>query len=97
VLRGMTKEQVELAMGEPDIRDTDKDGNERWSYLRSEGTILLDAIFDPKTGTVLKGAKRDTTLGLKRKAEAAKKKGAAKRKKEDDKAGGMYTTGTPLE
>ena len=96
IIRGMNKEQVEMAMGEPDYRDKDRDGNERWSYLRSEGTILLDAIFDPKTGIVMKGAKRDTELGRKRKAAATKKKET--RNTIDDKtAGGVYTTGTPLE
>ena len=97
IIRGMTKEQVELAMGEPDFKDKDKNGDERWSYVRSEGTILLDAIFDPKTGLIAKGAKRDTELGLKKKAAAAKKKAAAARKQNNDKAGGNYTTGTPLE
>lgn len=74
VIRGMSKEQVELTMGVPDIVGKDKNGDEMWSYYRSEGTILLDAIFDSKTGLVDRGAKRDTELGLRKKAEAAKKK-----------------------
>lgn len=94
---GMTKDQVLMAMGEPDYKDKDKSGNERWSYIRSNGTVLLDAIFDPRTGHVMKGAKRDTELGLKNKA-AKKKAAAAKRKQEEETyAGGNYTTGTPLE
>ena len=94
---GMTKDQVLMAMGEPDYKDKDKSGNERWSYIRSNGTVLLDAIFDPRTGHVMKGAKRDTELGLKKKAAVAKKKAAAKRKMDETYAGGNYSTGTPLE
>lgn len=47
VISGMTKEEVELAMGEPFKVMHDKEGGEIWLYARSND-VILDVWFDEK-------------------------------------------------
>ncbi|MCR5197284.1 MAG: outer membrane protein assembly factor BamE [Prevotella sp.] len=47
VIRGMSKDEVELAMGEPAATMVDNDGNDIWLYARSNG-VVLDVWFDSK-------------------------------------------------
>jgi hypothetical protein len=47
VIRGMSKEEVEMAMGEPISKLVDSDGNDKWLYNRSNG-VILDVWFDAK-------------------------------------------------
>ena len=47
VIRGMSKDEVQLAMGEPVSTIVDSDGNDIWLYARSNG-VVLDVSFDSK-------------------------------------------------
>ena len=47
VIRGMSKDEVELAMGEPARTIIDNEGNDIWLYVRSNG-VVLDVWFDSK-------------------------------------------------
>ena len=47
VIRGMSKDEVQLAMGEPVSTMVDNDGNDIWLYARSNG-VVLDVWFDAK-------------------------------------------------
>ena len=47
VITGMTKEEVEMALGEPFKKTYDSQGDEIWQYTRSNG-VILDVLFDEK-------------------------------------------------
>jgi hypothetical protein len=59
VIRGMSKEEVEMAVGEPFKNTYDADGNEMWSYARSND-VILDVWFDEK-GNVTQAKARKAT------------------------------------
>ena len=48
VIRGMSRDEVEMAVGEPFKTTRDADGNEMWSYARSND-VILDVWFDEKS------------------------------------------------
>ena len=47
VITGMSKEEVEMALGEPFKKTYDSQGDEIWQYTRSNG-VILDVLFDEK-------------------------------------------------
>ena len=71
VIRGMTKEQVEMAMGEANQKETDN-GEEKWMYNRSNG-VIFEVWFDNSTGLVRDDKARLSAEEAKRRAAAAKK------------------------
>ena len=100
VIPGMSKEEVEMAMGEAIQRVVEGDGTERWMYSRSNG-VILDVWFNKDTETVKKAKARLSAEEAKKRATAAKKKPASRKKmsanNDETYAGGAHTTGTPLE
>ena len=82
VINGMTKEEVELAMGEPYNKSFDAEGNEIWMYARSND-VILDVWFDEK-GYVLQAKARKAT------DEPVKTKNTGKRSAKS-RAGGHHT------
>lgn len=88
VIRGMTKDEVLLAMGEPVSKITDSDGNDMWLYARSNG-VVLDVKFDVK-GLVKQAKAR---VGD---ASKAKSSSSSKKKNVGGIPGGTMKTGTPL-
>ena len=101
VIRGMSKEEVEMAVGEPFRKVVEESGEEKWMYSRSNG-VILDVWFDKDTSHVRLAKARLSAEEAKKRAAAAKKKQpAAKRKAAKDDyetyAGGEHSTGTPLQ
>lgn len=47
VIHGMSKEEVEMAMGEPFKTVVESDGTDKWMYARSNG-VILDVWFDER-------------------------------------------------
>ena len=101
VIRGMSKEEVEMAVGEP-FRKVVENGEDKWMYSRSNG-VILDVWFDKETSHVRLAKARLSAEEAKKRAAAAaakKKKAAPKPKNPNDDemyAGGEHTTGTPLQ
>jgi hypothetical protein len=93
VINGMTKEEVEMAMGEAFKKTFDAEGGEMWMYARSND-VILDVWFDEK-GYV--------TMAKARKAEDEPVKGKAAKGKRSAKSQAWHATqntkknGTPLE
>ena len=87
VIPGMSKGEVQLAVGEPASKIVDSDGLDMWLYARSNG-VILDVKFDAK-GKV-KSAK----------ARAGNKQNSSKKKSSRRNVGGIQggtmETGTPL-
>ncbi len=82
VIRGMKKEEVEMAMGEPFRKLTEANGEEKWMYSRSNG-VILDVWFYAETGLVREAKARLSAEEAQKRALEAKKKGAAKRKAQE--------------
>lgn len=62
VIAGMTEDEVQLAVGEPDDRQTDHNGLYRWIYDRSKGKVLV--VHFGRNGLVQKyttDTKKNTT------------------------------------
>jgi hypothetical protein len=62
VIAGMTEDEVQLAVGEPDNRQTDPNGLYRWIYDRSKGKVLV--VHFGRNGLVQKyttDTKKNTT------------------------------------
>lgn len=92
VIPGMTKDEVELAVGEANFRSTDSEGREMWMYARSNG-VILDVKFNSK-GIVQQVKAREGNKGGKSgKGSTAKK---SQRKNVGGIPGGTMKTGTPL-
>ena len=89
VINGMSKEEVEMAMGEAFKKTYDADGGEMWMYTRSND-VILDVWFDEKGYVTLAKARRanDDPINGKR----TKGKRSAK-----SRAGNVAKNGTPLE
>jgi hypothetical protein len=88
VIPGMSKDEVQLAVGEPVSKIVDSEGLDMWLYARSNG-VILDVKFDAK-GKV-KSAK----------ARAGNKKATSSNKKNTRRnvggiIGGTMETGTPI-
>ena len=84
VIRGMTKEQVEMAMGEANQKEQDN-GEEKWMYNRSNG-VIFEVWFDNHTGLVRDDKARLSAEEAKRRAAAAKKKKAPSGKHKSNNA-----------
>ena len=82
VIRGMKREEVEMAMGEPFRKLTEANGEEKWMYSRSNG-VILDVWFYAETGLVREAKARLSAEEAQKRALEAKKKGAAKRKAQE--------------
>ncbi len=100
VIRGMNRDQVLLAMGEPFRTVVEDNGNEKWMYSRSNG-VIFDVWFDRETGLVVndkarKGTDDDkkTTTTAKRKKPSPVRKASSREYTETD---GDFTTGTPIQ
>jgi hypothetical protein len=90
VINGMTKEEVELAMGEPFKKVFDAEGGEMWMYTRSND-VILDVWFDEK-GYVTKAKARRAN------DEPVNKKNRGKRSAKSMAGhGSTKQNGTPLE
>ena len=88
VIPGMSKDEVQLAVGEPASKIVDSEGLDMWLYARSNG-VILDVKFDAK-GKV-KSAK----------ARAGNKQATTSQKKNSRRnvggiQGGTMETGTPI-
>ena len=88
VIPGMSKDEVQLAVGEPASKIVDSEGLDMWLYARSNG-VILDVKFDAK-GKV-KSAK----------ARAGNKQATSRKKKNSRRnvggiQGGTMETGTPI-
>ena len=82
VIRGMSKDEVELAMGEAFRKTYDASGNEMWMYARSND-VILDVWFDEK-GYVTQAKARKATdepANVKGKRSAKSRAGGSTSKK----------------
>jgi uncharacterized Zn finger protein len=61
VIRGMSEDEVQLAMGEPYSKIVNSDGIHQWMYARSNG-VVLDVFFDDK-GKVKQAKARKAIVG----------------------------------
>ena len=87
VIAGMSKDEVQMAMGEPFSMTKDTNGTDVWMYARSNG-VILDVWFNAK-GHVTKAKARAT--------KATKSKGSTSRQRDNDgPEGGTWSQGTPL-
>jgi hypothetical protein len=82
VINGMTKEEVELALGEAFKKSFDAEGNELWMYARSND-VILDVWFDEKGYVVQAKARKAID-------EPVKTKNTGKRSAKS-RAGGHHT------
>ena len=95
VIVGMTKEEVEMAMGEAFKKTYGSDGGEMWMYARSND-VILDVWFDEKGYVTQAKARRSGDEPSKTKN--SKHKRNAKNDNDGMRiAGGDMTSGTPLE
>ena len=95
VIVGMTKEEVELAMGEPFKKTYAPGGSEMWMYARSND-VILDVWLDEKGFVTQAKARKSTDDPTAPKS--SKKKRATKSNNDSMRiAGGDMTSGTPLE
>ena len=105
VIRGMSKDEVEMAVGEPGNKVV-TDNIEVWLYARSNG-VVLDVVFDTK-GVVTEAKARlgdlDSTppavaAAAKKAKKSAKKSGnnSGKKKNVGGIVGGTMETGTPID
>ena len=94
VIRGMSKDEVQLAMGEPASTMVDDDGNDIWLYARSNG-VVLDVWFDSK-GYVKQAKARKGTIAPAAGTVSTKVKASeGSRSVQSSRAGGMRH-GTPV-
>ena len=95
VIVGMSKEEVEMAMGEAFKKTYGSDGGEMWMYARSND-VILDVWFDEKGYVTQAKARRSGDEPSKTKN--SKHKRNAKNDNDGMRiAGGDMTSGTPLE
>ena len=86
VIRGMSKDEVQMAMGEPFNMVKDTKGRDQWMYARSNG-VILDVWFDAK-GKVTEVKARAT--------KATKTRQVTPPGPSDGPQGGTWEQGTPL-
>lgn len=84
VIPGMTKDEVLMAVGEPNSKIMDSEGNDMWLYARSNGAIL-DVKFNEQ-GSVASAKAR----------QGAKKASGKHSRRGGGIAGGKMKTGTPI-
>lgn len=93
VIPGMTKDEVEMAMGEPFDKTHDAEGNEMWMYARSND-VILDVWFDEKQGHVVYAKARKATDSIINLSKVLKNKAA---QNVNNAKGMMMRNATPLE
>ena len=93
VIPGMTKDEVEMAMGEPFDKTHDAEGNEMWMYARSND-VILDVWFDEKQGHVVHAKARKATESTINLSKALKNKATQNAR---NAKGMMMRNATPLE
>ena len=93
VIPGMTKDEVEMAMGEPFDKTHDAEGNEMWMYARSND-VILDVWFDEKQGHVVHAKARKATESTINLSKALKNKATQNAR---NARGMMMRNATPLE
>ena len=86
VIRGMSKDEVQMALGEPFNMVKDSKGRDQWMYARSNG-VILDVWYDAK-GKVSEVKARAT--------KATKKRQITPPGPSDGPQGGTWENGTPL-
>jgi len=99
VIAGMTKEEVELAMGEPFKKTYDSEGGEIWLYARSND-VILDVYLDEKGFVTQAKARRASDEPVKNTSKnkrSAKSRAGHSSTKSNDKAKTQKKTATPLE
>jgi hypothetical protein len=84
VIPGMTKDEVLMAVGEPNSKIMDSEGNDMWLYARSNGAIL-DVKFNEQ-GSVASAKARQGSKNAK--GKHSRRGGGI--------AGGKMKTGTPI-
>ena len=89
VILGMSKDEVEMAVGEPFDKIRDAEGNEVWMYARSND-VILDVWFNEKGLVIQAKARRATD------APTSLPKSNKKKTKKND-GGGNWQNGTPLQ
>lgn len=98
VINGMTKEEVEMAMGEPIKKTYDAQGDEMWQYPRSNG-VILDVLFDEKGYVTAAKARKASDEPVK--ITSAKNKRSAKSRgghtSKNTSSSGKSGNATPLE
>ncbi len=90
VIRGMSMDEVEMAMGEPFRKVTEEDGTERWMYARSNG-VILDVWFDGRSEVKRVKARKGTSTTTQTRSKTVR------RRYHDGPIGGTMDTGTPIE
>ena len=94
VIRGMTKDEVELAMGEPARKIEGGNNLDMWLYVRSNG-VVLDVTFDER-GYVKEAKARRGDVNSEP-PTLRKRKPSRQRKNVGGIIGGTMETGTPIE
>jgi outer membrane protein assembly factor BamE (lipoprotein component of BamABCDE complex) len=84
VIPGMTKDEVLMAVGEPNSKISDSEGNDMWLYARSNG-VILDVKFNEQ-GSVASAKARQGAKNAK--GKHSRRGGGI--------AGGKMKTGTPI-
>lgn len=84
VIPGMTKDEVLMAVGEPNSKISDSEGNDMWLYARSNG-VILDVKFNEQ-GSVASAKARQGSKNAK--GKHSRRGGGI--------AGGKMKTGTPI-
>ncbi len=91
VIRGMSEDEVMLAVGEPFQKTTNSSGVREWLYTRSNGVVLVVQL--DKKGKVIKAGGR---LAKTNASSGSGKVKTSKKKDEGEIPGGTMKTGTPL-
>ena len=100
VIRGMTKDEVELAMGEAARKIEGGDNLDMWLYVRSNG-VVLDVTFDERGYVIEAKARRGDVNSEPPTLRKSKRSGQSKQSKQRKNVGGIVggtmETGTPIE
>ena len=97
VITGMSKEEVEMAMGEPFKKIYGEEETEMWMYARSND-VILDVWFDNKGSVIKAKARRANDNPTQAKSKNTRTQKTSKKNKRALRiAGGDMTSGTPLE
>jgi hypothetical protein len=92
VIKDMSKEEVELAVGEPFKIVRDPEGGETWMYARSND-VILDVFFDEKGYVILAKAR----MSFDKSTDPKKAKNNRSAKSRAGKESTRMKNGTPLE
>ena len=99
VIAGMTKEEVEMAMGEAFKKTYDSEGGEMWLYARSND-VILDVWFDEKgyvTQAKARRAEDEPAKNMNKNKRSAKSRAGKSSTKSNAKGKSQKKMETPLE